>query len=74
MGPFTASGAATILRDNGNDIGDRLLGIEVLQKDSSGRLVGVRVRGSSKTVEVSGPTLRAWFGLPDTLVDIVGSG
>ena len=50
------------------------MGIDVLQKDPSGRLVGVRVRGSSKTVEISGPTLRAWFGLPDTLVDIVGSG
>ena len=74
VGPFTASGAATILRDNGRDIGDRLLGIDVLQKDPSGRLVGVRVRGSSKTVEISGPTLRAWFGLPDTLVEIVGSG
>lgn len=74
VGPFTASGAATILRDNGTDIGDRLLGIEVLQKDPSGRLVGVRVRGSSKSMEISGPTLRAWFGLPDTLVDIVGSG
>jgi len=74
VGPFTASGAATILRDNGRDIGDRLLGIDVLQKDPSGRLVGVRVRGSSKTVEISGPALRAWFGLPDTLVDIVGGG
>ena len=74
VGPFTASGAATILRDNGRDIGDRLLGVDVLQKDPSGRLVGVRVRGSSKSVEISGPTLRAWFGLPDTLVDIVGSG
>ena len=74
VGPFTASGAATMLRDNGRDIGDHLLGVDVLQKDPSGRLVGVRVRGSSKSVEISGPTLRAWFGLPDTLVDIVGSG
>ena len=74
VGPFTASGAATILRDNGTDIGDRLLGIDVLQKDPSGRLVGVRVRGSRQSVEISGPTLRAWFGLPDTLVDIVGGG
>ena len=74
MGPFTARGAATILRDNGRDIGDRLLGIDVLQKDPSGRLVGVRVRGSRQSVEISGPTLRAWFGLPDTLVDIVGGG
>jgi stage II sporulation protein D len=74
VGPFSASGAAVILQDNGNDIGDRLLGIDVLQKDPSGRLVGVRLRGSSKTVEISGPTLRAWFGLPDTLVEIVGGG
>ena len=74
VGPFSPSGAATILRDNGDDIGDRLLGIDVLQKDASGRLVGVRLRGSSKSVEVSGPTLRFLFGLPDTLVDIVGGG
>jgi SpoIID/LytB domain protein len=74
VGPFSSSGAATILRDNGNDVGDRLLGIDVLQRDASGRLVGVRLRGSSKTVEVSGPTLRAWFGLPDTKVEIVGGG
>jgi stage II sporulation protein D len=74
VGPFSASGAATILRDNGDDIGDRLLGIDVLQKDASGRLVGVRLRGSSRSVEVSGPTLRFLFGLPDSLVDIVGGG
>jgi SpoIID/LytB domain protein len=74
VGPFSSSGAATILRDNGNDVGDRLLGIDVLQKDASGRLVGVRVRGSAKTVEISGPALRAWFGLPDTLVDVIGGG
>jgi SpoIID/LytB domain protein len=74
VGPFSASGAATILRDNGDDVGDRLLGIDVLQKDASGRLVGVRLRGSSKSVEVSGPTLRFLFGLPDSLVDIVGGG
>jgi stage II sporulation protein D len=74
VGPFSASSAATILRDNGNDIGDRLLGIDVLQRDPSGRLVGVRLRGSSTSVEISGPTLRFLFGLPDTLVDIVGGG
>ena len=34
----------------------------------------VRLRGSSKSVEVSGPTLRFLFGLPDSLVDIVGGG
>lgn len=74
VGPFSATGAATILRDNGHDIGDRLLGIDVLQKDASGRLVGVRVRGSGASVEISGPTLRFWFGLPDTLVEIIGGG
>jgi stage II sporulation protein D len=74
VGPFSSSGAATVIRDNGNDVGDRLLGITVLQKDASGRVVGVRLRGSSKTVEISGPSLRAWFGLPDTLVDVVGGG
>jgi SpoIID/LytB domain protein len=74
VGPFSSSGAATILRDNGNDVGDRLLGIDVLQRDASGRLVGVRVRGSARTVEISGPALRAWFGLPDTLVDVIGGG
>ncbi len=74
VGPFSASGAGTILRDNGDDLGDRLVGIDILQKDPSGRLLGVRLRGSSKTVEISGSTLRAWFGLPDYLVDIVGSG
>jgi stage II sporulation protein D len=72
VGPFTIAGAATILRDAGHDLGDRLLGIDVLQKDPSGRLVGVRLRGSSRSVEVSGPTLRAWFGLPDTLVEVLG--
>ena len=74
VGPFSASGAATLLRDNGVDLGDRLLGIDVLQKDPSGRLLGVRLRGSGRTEEVSGSTLRAWFGLPDYLVDIVGGG
>jgi stage II sporulation protein D len=74
VGPFTAAGAATILRDNGHDLGDRLVGVDVLQQDSSGRLVGVRLRGSSRSVEISGPSLRAWFGLPDTLVEIIGGG
>jgi stage II sporulation protein D len=74
VGPFSATGAATILRDSGDDIGDRLLGIDVLQKDPSGRLVGVRLRGSSRTEEISGPALRALFGLPDTLAQIVGGG
>ncbi|MEA2635921.1 MAG: stage sporulation protein [Chloroflexota bacterium] len=74
VGPFSADGAAVILNDNGVNIGDRLVGIDVLQKEPSGRVVGVRLRGSSKSVEISGPTLRFYFGLPDTLVDIVGGG
>ena len=74
VGPFSADGAAVILNDNGLNIGDRLVGIDVLQKEPSGRVAGVRLRGSTKSVEVSGPTLRFYFGLPDTLVDIVGGG
>ena len=74
VGPFSASGAGTILRENGDDLGDRLVGIDVLQKDPSGRVLGVRLRGSGKTEEISGSTLRAWFGLPDYLVDVVGGG
>jgi len=74
VGPFPAGGAAVILQDNGVNLGDRLLGIDVLQKDPSGRLVGVRLRGSRSSIEISGPTLRFWFGLPDTLVEVVGGG
>jgi stage II sporulation protein D len=74
VGPFSATDAAQILRDNDEDLGDRLVGIDILQKGPSGRVLGVRLRGSSKTDEVSGPVLRAWFGLPDTLVEIVGGG
>ena len=74
VGPFSAEGAAVLLKDNGLNIGDRLVGIDVLQKEPSGRVVGVRLRGSGKTVEISGPTLRFYFGFPDTLVEIVGGG
>ena len=74
VGPFSADGAAVVLKDNGLNIGDHLVGIDVLQKEPSGRVVGVRLRGSSKSVEVSGATLRFYFGLPDTLVEIVGGG
>ncbi|MDQ6714280.1 MAG: SpoIID/LytB domain-containing protein [Candidatus Dormibacteraeota bacterium] len=74
VGPFSATDAAQILRNNDDDLGDRLVGIDILQKGPSGRLLGVRLRGSSKTDEISGPVLRAWFGLPDTLVEIVGGG
>ena len=74
VGPFSATDAAQILRDNDEDLGDRLIGIDILQKGPSGRVLGVRLRGSSKTDEISGPVLRAWFGLPDTLVEIVGGG
>ncbi|HYM50536.1 MAG TPA: SpoIID/LytB domain-containing protein [Candidatus Limnocylindrales bacterium] len=72
VGPFSPTDAATILRDSGEDIGDRLLGIDVLQRSPAGRIMGVRLRGSGSTDEVSGPVLRSYFGLPDTLVDVVG--
>ncbi len=72
IGPLSPSDAATILRDNGEDLGDRLLGIDILQTGPSGRILGVRLRGSSSSDEVSGPYLRFLFGLPDTLVTIVG--
>ncbi len=74
VGPFSATDAAQLLRINDEDLGDRLVGIDILQKGPSGRVLGVRLRGSSQTDEISGPVLRAWFGLPDTLVEIVGSG
>ncbi|HEY4845982.1 MAG TPA: SpoIID/LytB domain-containing protein [Candidatus Dormibacteraeota bacterium] len=74
VGPFSPNDAAQILRNNDEDLGDRLVGIDILQKGPSGRVLGVRLRGSSKTDEISGPVLRAWFGLPDTLVQIVGGG
>jgi stage II sporulation protein D len=74
VGPFSAADAAQILRNNDEDLGDRLVGIDVLQKGPSGRVLGLRLRGSSSSDEISGPVLRAWFGLPDTLVEIVGGG
>jgi stage II sporulation protein D len=74
VGPFSPTDAAQILRNNDEDLGDRLVGIDVLQKGPSGRVLGLRLRGSSSADEVSGPVLRAWFGLPDTLVEIVGGG
>ena len=74
IGPLSAADAAQILRNNDEDLGDRLLGIDILQRGPSGRVLGVRLRGSSSSDEVSGPVLRAWFGLPDTLVEIVGGG
>ena len=72
VGPFSAADAAAVLRANDEDLGDRLVGIDVLQRSPSGRILGVRLRGSSSSDEVSGPVLRSWFGLPDTLVDITG--
>jgi stage II sporulation protein D len=74
IGPLSATDAAQILRNNDEDLGDRLVGIDILQKGPSGRVLGVRLRGSSSSDEVSGPVLRSWFGLPDTLVEIVGGG
>jgi SpoIID/LytB domain protein len=72
VGPFSPTDAATLLRDEGEDLGDQLLGIDVLQRSPAGRIMGVRLRGSSGSDEISGPDLRGYFGLPDTLVDIVG--
>jgi SpoIID/LytB domain protein len=72
VGPFTPAAAAQIMRDDGEDLGDTIVGMDVLQKGPSGRILGVRVRGSSGSFELSGPGLRALFGLPDTLVIIVG--
>ena len=72
VGPLSPEAAAQILKDNDEDLGDRLLGIDVLRRGPSGRILGVRLRGSSQTDEVSGPVLRAYFGLPDTLAEIVG--
>lgn len=72
VGPFSPTVAAQILRDDGEDVGDRLVGIDVLQKGPSGRVLGVRFRGNNGTFEMSGPGLRAVFGLPDTLVTVVG--
>jgi stage II sporulation protein D len=74
VGPFSPDSAATVLKDGGLDLGDRLVGIDVLQRSPAGRLLGVRLRGSSRSKELSGPSLRALFGLPDTLVQITGSG
>jgi SpoIID/LytB domain protein len=72
VGPLSPSDAATILRDEGEDLGDRLNGIDILQTGPSGRILGARLRGSGSSDEVSGPYLRFLFGLPDTLVTIVG--
>ncbi|GAC1479157.1 MAG: hypothetical protein PVSMB9_02430 [Candidatus Dormibacteria bacterium] len=74
IGPLSPEAAAQVLRNNDEDLGDRLLGIDVLRRGPSGRILGVRLRGSSQTDEVSGPVLRSWFGLPDTLADVVGGG
>ncbi len=74
VGPFTPEAAAQILRNNDEDLGDRLVGIDVLRRGPSGRILGVRLQGNKQTDQVSGPVLRAWFGLPDTLAEIVGGG
>ena len=72
VGPFSPAVAAQIIRDDGEDVGDTLVGIDILQKGPSGRVLGVRLRGISQSIEMSGPNLRGAFGLPDTLVTIVG--
>src|SRR2546423_14574646 len=58
VGPFSADGAAVLLKDNGFDVVYRPVGVDVLQKEPSRSGVGVRLRGSTKTVEVSGATPR----------------
>ena len=72
VGPFSPALAAALLRDGGEDLGSGLDAIDVLQKGPSGRILGVRLVGSSQSDEISGPYLRYLFGLPDTLVQIVG--
>lgn len=72
VGPISPEAAAQALRDNGDDVGDRVVGIDVLLTGPSGRVLGLQVRGSGQTIEISGPYLRYLFGLPDTLVDIIG--
>ncbi len=72
VGPFSPAAAAQLLRYDGEDVGDTLVGIDILQKGPSGRVLGIRLRGSSQSIEMSGPDLRGAFGLPDTLVTIVG--
>jgi SpoIID/LytB domain protein len=72
VGPFSPAVAAQIIRDDGEDVGDTLVGVDILQKGPSGRVLGIRLRGSSQTIEMSGPDLRGAFGLPDTMVTIVG--
>src|SRR5260370_36364330 len=72
VGPLSATDAAQILRNNDEDLGDRLLGIDILQKGPSGRVLGVRLRGSSQTDEVSGPALRPGSALPTTPAELAG--
>ncbi len=74
VGPFAPDAAGVLLQDSDEDLGDELVGIDVLQRAPSGRILGARLRGSRRTIEVSGPYLRYLFGLPDTLVEIVGGG
>jgi hypothetical protein len=63
-----------VLKEGGLDLGDRLEGINVLQRSPAGRVLGVRLLGSGGRRDISGPSLRALFGLPDTLVQVTGSG
>ena len=74
LGPYSPESAATVLKESGLDLGDKLEGIDVLQRSPAGRILGVRLLGSGGKREISGPSLRALFGLPDTLLQITGSG
>ncbi|MEA2668698.1 MAG: stage sporulation protein, partial [Chloroflexota bacterium] len=45
VGPLSPEAAAQVLRNNDEDLGDRLLGIDILRRGPSGRILGVRLRG-----------------------------
>src|SRR3989442_5100734 len=55
VGPFSTTDAAQILRDNDEDLGDRLVGIDILQKGPSGGVLGVCLPGGSTTAGIRGP-------------------
>lgn len=72
VGPYTAEQAATLLRDRGFDIGQRLQRVELLDRGPSGRVLAARLVGDGGSRTVSGPTLRYALGLRDTLVEVHG--
>ncbi len=72
VGPYTAEQAATLLRDRGFDIGQRLQRVELLDRGTSGRVLAARLVGDQGSRTVSGPTLRYALGLRDTLIEVRG--